>query len=146
MVKGKRYSVNSLTALIDGLKVNAEPEQPKKKTPKKDPTDLLLGNLKKLDLTDKKQFKQPRSSRSKKSGISVSSSTGRVKMDISNTGKVNKKKVRLPRRTRSTRNADETLSSALDKLGLGTKKKRKKRRSKSKKKKRRKRRSKTKRN
>ena len=135
MGKGRRASVNSLTALMDDLKFKEEP-------PKDDSVDSLLGKIKKLKVTPgKKVFKKPR-----KSGIRVSSSTGRVKMDISNTGKVNKKKVRLPRRTRSTRNADETLSSALDKLGLGTKKKRKKRRSKSKKKKRRKRRSKTKRN
>ena len=67
-------------------------------------------------------------------------------MDISNTGKVNKKKVRLPRgKQRITRHTEDTLSKAFDKLGLGTKKKRKKRRSK-RKKQRRKRRSKTKRN
>ena len=127
-------TVNSLTALIDGLNVKEEP-------PKDDSVDSLLGKIKKLKVTPgKKVFKK-----SRKSGSKVSSSTGRVKMDVSNTGKF-KKKVRLPRRTRSTRNADETLSSALDKLALGTKKKRKRRRSKSKKKKRRKRRSKTKRN
>ena len=133
--KTKAPTVNSLTALINGLNVKEEP-------PKDDSVDSLLGKIKKLKVTPgKKVFKKPR-----KSGSKVSSSTGRVKMDVSNTGKV-KKKVRLPRRrTRSTRNADETLSSALDKLGLGTKKKRKRRRSKSKKKKRRKRRSKTKRN
>lgn len=131
--KTKAPTVNSLTALMDGLNV--------KEPPKDDSVDSLLGKIKKLKVTPgKKVFKKPR-----KSGSKVSSSTGRVKMDVSNTGKV-KKKVRLPRRTRSTRNADETLSSALDKLGLGTKKKRKKRRSKSKKNKRRKRRSKTKRN
>ena len=66
-------------------------------------------------------------------------------MDVSNTGKVKKTKVRVPRRTLSTRNAEKTLSEALNKLAVGTKKKRKKRRSKSKKKKRRKRRSKKKR-
>ena len=131
--KTKAPTVNSLTALMDGLNV--------KEPPKDDSVDSLLGKIKKLKVTPgKKVFKKPR-----KSGSKVSSSTGRVKMDVSNTGKV-KKKVRLPRRTRSTRNADEKLSSALDKLGLGNKKKRKKRRSKSKKNKRRKRRSKTKRN
>ena len=128
-------TVNSLTALIDGLNVKEEP-------PKDDSVDSLLGKIKKLKVTPgKKVFKK-----SRKSGSKVSSSTGRVKMDVSNTGKFKKIKVRLPRRKRSTRNADETLSSALDKLALGTKKKRKRRRSKSKKKKRRKRRSKTKRN
>lgn len=134
MVKGKRESVNSLTALMDGLKVKEEQL-------KDDSVDSLLSKIKNLKVTTGKTvFKKPRKSR-----ISVSSSTGRVKMDISNTGKV-KKKVKLPRRTLSSRNADETLSNALGKLGLGTKKKRKRRRSKSKKKKRRKRRSKTKRN
>ena len=137
MGKGRRASVNSLTASMDGLNVNAEPEQPKKKPPKKDPTDLLLGNLKKLNLTDKKQFKQPRTSRSKKSGTK--------KPDYMRMDEEKAKKV-FRRRTLSERNADDKLSEALDKLGLGTKKKRKRRRSKSKKKKRRKRRSKTKRN
>ena len=134
--KTKAPTVNSLTALMDGLNVKEEP-------PKDDSVDSLLGKIKKLKVTPgKKVFKK-----SRKSGSKVSSSTGRVKMDVSNTGKFKKIKVRLPRRrTRSTRNADETLSSALDKLALGTKKKRKRRRSKSKKKKRRKRRSKTKRN
>ena len=48
--------------------------------------------------------------------------------------KIDKKPKKMPkRRTLSARNADETLSSALDKLGLGTKKKRKRRRSKTKK-------------
>ena len=133
--KSKAPTVTSLTALINGLNVNAEPEQPKK-----DPTDLLLRNMKKLKVTDKKQFKQPRSSGSKKSGIRIS------KMDVSNTGKVKKTKVRLPRgKQRITRHTEDTLSTLFsDKLGLGTKKKRKKRRSK-RKKQRRKRRSKTKR-
>ena len=116
MGKGRRASVNSLTAMMDGLKVNAEPEQPKKKPPKKDPTDLLLGNLKKLNLTDKKQFKQPRTSRSKKSGTK--------KPDYMRMDEEKAKKV-FRRRTLSARNADDKLSEALDKLGLGTKKKRK---------------------
>ena len=134
MVKGRRESVNSLTALMDGLNVKEEQSND-------DSVDSLLGKIKDLKVTTGKTgFKKPR-----KSKISVSSKTGRVKMDISNTGKA-KKKVKLPRRTLSSRNADETLSNALGKLGLGTKKKRKRRRSKSKKKKRRKRRSKTKRN
>ena len=107
-------TVNSLTALIDGLNVKEEP-------PKDDSVDSLLGKIKKLKVTPgKKVFKK-----SRKSGSKVSSSTGRVKMDVSNTGKFKKIKVRLPRRKRSTRNADETLSSALDKLALGTKKKEK---------------------
>ena len=135
MGKGRRASVNSLTASMDGLNVNAEPEQPKKKPPKKDPTDLLLGNLKKLNLTDKKQFKQPRTSSSKKLGTKKPKYS---RMDVEKAKKVFK------RRTLSARNADDKLSEALDKLGLGTKKKRKKRRSKSKKQ-RRKRRSKKKR-
>ena len=134
MVKGRRASVNSLTALMDGLNVNAEPEQPKKKPSKKDPTDLLLSNLKKLNLTDKKQFKQPRTSRSKKSGTKKSEYS---RMDVEKAKQVFK------RRTLSARNADDKLSEALDKLGLGTKKKRKRRRSKSKKKKRKEKKSRT---
>ena len=51
---------------------------------------------------------------------------------------VEKKKQVFKRRTLSGRNADEKLSEAMKKLGLGTKKKRKRRRSKSKKNKRRK--------
>ena len=139
MGKGRRASVNSLTAFMDGLNVNAEPEQHKKNPPKKDTTDLLLGNLKKLNLTGNKPFKQPRKSGTKKSGTKKPEYS---RMDVEKAKQV------FRRRTRklSARNADETLSSALDKLGLGTKKKRKRRRSKSKKKKRRKRRSKTKRN
>ena len=136
--KSKAPTVTSLTALMDGLNFNAEPEQPKKKPPKKDSTYSLSRNMKNLNLTGKKQ---PRSSRSKTSGIRIS------KMDISNTG-IKKKKGRLQHRVqRITRQTEKTLSSLFsDKLGVGTKKKRKKRRSKSKKKKRRKRRSKTKRN
>ena len=129
--KSKAPTVTSLTAFMDGLNVNAEPEQPKK-----DPTDLLLRNMKKLKVTDKKQFKQPRTSRSKKSGTKKSKYSG---MDVEKAKQVFK------RRTLSARNADDKLSEALNKLGLGTKKKRKKRRSK-RKKQRRKRRSKTKRN
>ena len=117
MVKGRRKSVNSLTALMDGLNVNAEPEQPKKKPPKKDPTDLLLYNLKNLNLTDKKQFKQPRTSSSKKLGTKKPKYS---RMDVEKAKKVFK------RRTLSARNADDKLSEALDKLGLGNKKKEKK--------------------
>ena len=126
--KSKAPTVTSLTALIDSLNFNAEPEQPKK-----DPTDLLLRNMKKLKVTDKKQS---RISRSKKLGTKKPKYS---RMDVEKAKQV------FRRRTLSTRNADKTLSEALNKLGLGTKKKRKKRRSK-RKKQRRKRRSKTKRN
>ena len=125
--KSKAPTVTSLTALMDGLNVNAEPEQPKK-----DPTDLLLRNMKKLKVTDKKQS---RISRSKKLGTKKPKYS---RMDVEKAKQV------FRRRTLSTRNADKTLSEALNKLGLGTKK-RKRRRSK-RKKQRRKRRSKTKRN
>jgi hypothetical protein len=94
MGKGRRANVNSLTALMDGL-----------------------------NLTDKKQFKQPRTSRSKKSGTK--------KPDYMRMDEEKAKKV-FRRRTLSARNADDKLSEALNKLGLGTKKKRKKRRSKTK--------------
>jgi hypothetical protein len=139
--KSKAPTVTSLTAFMDGLKVNAEPEQHKKNPPKKGTTDLLLGNLKKLSLTGNTQFKQPRKSGTKKSGTKKS---GTKKPEYSRMD-VEKAKQVFRRRTLSTRNADDKLSEALDKLGLGTKKKRKRRRSKSKKKKRRKRRSKKKR-
>ena len=134
MGKGRRASVNSLTALMDGLKVKEEPEQPKKKPPKKDSTYSLSRNMKNLNLTGKKQ-----------SSISRSKKLGTKKPKYSRMD-VEKAKQVFRRRTLSTRNAEKTLSEALNKLAVGTKKKRKKRRSKSKKKKRRKRRSKTKRN
>ena len=123
-----------------------------KKSKEEPPNDesvySLLDEMKKLKVTPGKSgFKK-----SRKSGINVSSSTGRVKMDISNTG-IKKKNVRQQQRLQKhrlqkiTRHTEKTLASLFsDKLGVGTKKKRKKRRSKRKKKKRRKRRSKTKRN
>ena len=125
--KSKAPTVTSLTAFMDGLNVNAEPEQPKK-----DPTDLLLRNMKKLKVTDKKQS---RISRSKKLGTKKPKYS---RMDVEKAKQV------FRRRTLSTRNAEKTLSEALNKLAVGTKKKRKKRRSK-RKKQRRKRRSKKKR-
>ena len=52
MGKGRRASVNSLTALMDGLKV--------KEPPKDDSVDSLLDKIKKLKVTPgKKGFKKP---------------------------------------------------------------------------------------
>ena len=121
--KTKQATVNSLAAFMDGLNVNDKQEQPKKKLPKKEPTDLLLGNMKKLNLTGKTGFKKPRTSGTKKSGTKIPEYS---RMNLE------KKKQVFKRRTLSARNADDKLSEALDKLGLGTKKKRKRRRSKTK--------------
>tara|TARA_B100000073_G_scaffold214548_1_gene178369 strand:- start:152 stop:532 length:381 start_codon:yes stop_codon:yes gene_type:complete len=120
--KTKQATVNSLAAFMDGLNVNDKQEQPKKKLSKKDPTDLLLGNMKKLNLTGKTQFKQPRTLGTKKSGTKKS----RTKIPEYSRMNLEKKKQVFKRRTLSARNADDKLSEALDKLGLGTKKKKKK--------------------
>jgi hypothetical protein len=123
--KSKAPTVNNLTASMYGLNFNVKPEQPKKKTPKKktpkkDSTNSLSRNMKNLNLTDIKQ-----------SSISRRKNLGTKKPNYSRMD-VEKAKQVFRRRTLSYRNADKTLSEALNKLGLGTKKKRKKRRSKTK--------------